>query len=84
MTGEEYGPADVVIDPDGTTWVRLEAYGVAVLANMDKLRELEAPPVGGYKFAGSEFERHTSRPGVGYFGGVVPVMQPGSWFGGVA
>ena len=47
-----YGPADVVIEQDGTTWVRLEAHGVAVLANLDKLRESMAPPLGGYKFVG--------------------------------
>lgn len=48
---EEYGPADVVIEPDGTTFVRLESSVGAVLVNMDKLRESMAPPVGGYRFA---------------------------------
>lgn len=31
-------PADVVIREDGTTWVRVERYGVAVLVNLEELR----------------------------------------------
>ncbi|WPM94390.1 hypothetical protein VG1_CDS0066 [Arthrobacter phage Cupello] len=59
----EYGPADVVIEPDGTTFVRLESPGIgAVLVNMDKLREYMAPPVGGYRFADSALS------GLGYAG----------------
>ena len=66
---------------DGTTFVRLESPAGAVLVNMDKLRESMAPPVGGYRFKDEDFDRHTSRPGLGYVG-VIPVPTPGSWFGG--
>ncbi|UXE05207.1 hypothetical protein SEA_JAMUN_61 [Arthrobacter phage Jamun] len=31
-------PADVVIREDGTTWVRVERYGVAALVNLEEVR----------------------------------------------
>lgn len=31
-------PADLVIEEDGTTWLRLEAHGVKAWANLEELR----------------------------------------------
>ncbi|URM87030.1 hypothetical protein SEA_BASILISK_64 [Arthrobacter phage Basilisk] len=45
MGTEDKGkPADVVIREDGTTWVRVERYGVAALVNLEELRR--SPVVG--------------------------------------
>ncbi|UVK62601.1 hypothetical protein SEA_TAYLORSIPHT_62 [Arthrobacter phage TaylorSipht] len=44
-------PADLIVQRDGTTWIRLAAHGVAAWANLDKLREpLPVPPVRAWRF----------------------------------
>lgn len=76
-------PADLVIEADGTTWLRLEAYGVKAWANLEELRRpfdvgrvyvgpvgAPVPPVADYMW------RAAAVPGM--FG-----RDPGFRFGGV-
>lgn len=75
-------PADVVIEEDGTTWLRLEAYGVKVWANLDKLREpVTVPPVSGWRFREPSYADLTL--GRAAWMGSAYVRDPGFRFGGV-
>ncbi|AYN56880.1 hypothetical protein PBI_ANDREW_68 [Arthrobacter phage Andrew] len=47
---------DIVVDEDGTTWVRLERFGYSALVNLEELRKPPTYPGGGYRFSGLEPE----------------------------
>lgn len=67
---------DIVVDEDGTTWVRLERFGHSVLVNIEELRKPPLYPGGGYRFSG--FEPEWPRPVVLPDLGVGPVTFSGA------
>lgn len=80
----KYGPADVVVKPDGTTLVRVERFGVVVYVNIKQLQGPPvppAPPVGGFRFDGREYEPPARVEYLSTFG--ITVNSPRPYFGGV-